>query len=31
MAKTLTRFVCEECGGTSPKYMGKCPKCEAFG
>ena len=31
MAKTLTRFVCNECGGTSPKYMGKCPKCEAFG
>ncbi len=31
MAKTLTRFVCQECGGTSPKYMGKCPKCEAFG
>ena len=30
MAKTLTRFVCQECGGTSPKYMGKCPKCEAF-
>ena len=30
MAKTQTRFVCQECGGTSPKYMGKCPKCEAF-
>ena len=30
MPKTLTRFVCQECGGTSPKYMGKCPKCEAF-
>ncbi|MCP4141969.1 MAG: DNA repair protein RadA [Chloroflexi bacterium] len=31
MAKTLTRYLCQECGGTSPKYMGKCPKCEAFG
>ena len=31
MAKTFTRFICQECGGTSPKYMGKCPKCEAFG
>ena len=30
MAKTITRFICQECGGTSPKYMGKCPKCEAF-
>ncbi len=30
MAKTQTRFVCQNCGGTSPKYMGKCPKCEAF-
>ena len=30
MAKTLTRFVCTECGRTSPKYMGKCPKCGAF-
>ena len=30
MAKTLTRFVCAECGRTSPKYMGKCPKCSAF-
>jgi DNA repair protein RadA/Sms len=31
MAKTITRYLCQECGGTSPKYMGKCPKCEAFG
>ncbi len=30
MAKTLTRFVCAECGRTSPKYIGKCPKCGAF-
>ena len=31
MAKTITRYLCQECGGTSPKYMGKCPICEAFG
>ncbi len=31
MPKTITRYLCQECGGTSPKYMGKCPKCEAFG
>ncbi len=30
MAKTFTRFVCNECGRTSPKYIGKCPKCGAF-
>lgn len=30
MAKILTRYVCAECGRTSPKYMGKCPKCGAF-
>jgi DNA repair protein RadA/Sms len=30
MAKTITRFVCNECGRTSPKYIGKCPKCGAF-
>ena len=30
MAKTITRFVCTECGRTAPKYMGKCPKCGAF-
>ena len=30
MAKTLTRYVCQECGRVSASYMGKCPKCSAF-
>ncbi|MBT3338022.1 MAG: DNA repair protein RadA [Anaerolineae bacterium] len=30
MAKTITRFVCQECGRVSASYMGKCPKCNAF-
>lgn len=27
MAKTKTLFVCQECGYTSQKWMGKCPEC----
>jgi DNA repair protein RadA/Sms len=27
MAKTKTRFVCQECGYESPKWLGKCPGC----
>lgn len=30
MAKTLTRFVCQECGKTSPKALGRCPQCGAW-
>jgi DNA repair protein RadA/Sms len=30
MAKTLTRYVCQECGRVSASYMGKCPQCNAF-
>lgn len=30
MAKTHTRFVCQECGRVSASYMGKCPQCGAF-
>jgi len=31
MAKTTkTLFVCSECGGTSPKWGGKCPHCNAW-
>ncbi|OGH02353.1 MAG: DNA repair protein RadA [Candidatus Levybacteria bacterium RIFCSPHIGHO2_01_FULL_37_17] len=25
--KTQTNFVCQECGMTSPKFLGKCPEC----
>ncbi len=30
MAKTHTRYVCQECGRVSASYMGKCPQCGAF-
>ncbi|MBM7615340.1 DNA repair protein RadA [Alkaliphilus hydrothermalis] len=27
MAKTKSKFLCQECGYESPKYMGRCPGC----
>jgi DNA repair protein RadA/Sms len=27
MAKMRTQFVCQQCGSTSPKWMGRCPDC----
>ena len=30
MARSKTAFVCNECGGTSPKWVGQCPDCEAW-
>ena len=33
MAKTVkikTRYVCQDCGGVSPKWQGKCPDCGAW-
>jgi DNA repair protein RadA/Sms len=30
VAKAKTRYVCSECGGTSPKWQGQCPQCEAW-
>jgi len=27
MAKAKTVYVCTECGGTAPKWQGKCPHC----
>jgi len=27
MAKEKTLFSCTDCGGTSPKWLGKCPSC----
>lgn len=30
MAKEKTVFVCAECGGVSPKWLGKCPACTAW-
>ncbi|HRH89351.1 MAG TPA: DNA repair protein RadA [Rubrivivax sp.] len=30
MAKDKTRFQCSDCGGSSPKWLGKCPHCDAW-
>ncbi|AVS60530.1 DNA repair protein RadA [Paracidovorax avenae] len=30
MAKDKTVFTCTECGGTSPRWLGKCPACGAW-
>ncbi|GAX89351.1 DNA repair protein RadA [Effusibacillus lacus] len=30
MAKTKVKFVCQECGYESPKWMGKCPGCHTW-
>jgi DNA repair protein RadA/Sms len=27
MAKERTQFTCSECGGSNPKWLGKCPHC----
>jgi DNA repair protein RadA/Sms len=31
MAKVVVKFVCSECGTSSPRWLGKCPGCDAFG
>jgi len=30
MAKDKTQFTCSDCGGSSPKWLGKCPHCGAW-
>ncbi len=30
MAKTKTLYVCQACGGSSPKWQGQCPACNAW-
>src|SRR5205085_1419183 len=30
MAKDKSIYTCTECGGTSPKWLGKCPACNAW-
>ena len=27
MAKTQTHYVCQNCGYSTPKWLGKCPEC----
>ncbi len=31
MSKVQTRFVCQNCGRTSPRAMGRCPQCGGWG
>jgi DNA repair protein RadA/Sms len=31
MVKTKTSFVCQNCGYSSPQWLGKCPECAAWG
>ena len=30
MTKTKTLYVCQACGGSSPKWQGQCPACDAW-
>ncbi len=30
MAKSITRYVCQQCGRVAASYMGKCPQCGSF-
>jgi DNA repair protein RadA/Sms len=30
VAKDKTIYTCTECGGTSPRWLGRCPHCEAW-
>jgi DNA repair protein RadA/Sms len=30
MAKDKTIYTCNDCGGTAPKWLGKCPHCQAW-
>jgi len=30
MSKAKTQYVCSQCGGTSPKWMGRCPSCGQY-
>lgn len=31
MSKIQTRYVCQQCGRTSPKGLGRCPQCGSYG
>ncbi|TML21398.1 MAG: DNA repair protein RadA [Actinobacteria bacterium] len=31
MARSAVQFVCSECGTATPRWLGKCPGCGAFG
>jgi len=29
-SKVITQFVCQNCGNSSPRWLGKCPECEIW-
>lgn len=31
MARSLTTYICTECGSHSPAYLGRCPRCGEWG
>ena len=31
MSKVQTRYVCQQCGRTSPRALGRCPQCGSWG
>ncbi|HNY18986.1 MAG TPA: DNA repair protein RadA [Flexilinea sp.] len=31
MPKSHTHYVCQQCGRTNPKFLGRCPGCGSFG
>jgi DNA repair protein RadA/Sms len=30
MAKSISQFVCQDCGYSNPRYLGRCPNCDAW-
>ena len=30
MAKTVSKYVCQQCGYNSPKWLGRCPDCDQW-
>ena len=30
MSKVKTQYVCQNCGYTSPRYLGRCPNCNEW-
>ncbi len=29
-SKVITQYVCQNCGNSSPRWLGKCPECESW-
>lgn len=29
-SKVITQFVCQNCGNSSPRWLGKCPECDSW-